>query len=513
MTTHRAGGPDLSRQEVVDSSDVYAFVSPDRPDQVTLIATFAHAPRRGGGADFSDRPEHRGDPDASEFCDDVLYEIHVSNRPGARADVTYQFRFHTKVHSDETPPYGTDPVTSLAEANENRPQYYAVSRLDRGRSPVLLRAGLAVPPGNIWPIGPAGSRQLTEEAVHSLPGDCQVFAGRRDCGPSGGRGAILDLGSPSDTELAGPVPSALVVGLTGLQRPDVPSIAIQVPICDLTRSHTTPTHVMHGDSVIGVWATASQQRSRIFDSHSERTRGHGPFIQVSRSGNPLFSELIVPHCDKERWNALPPRDDNDFAGHVSAPELARLLPELYAGGFPNLAAYVKPRADLRALLLTGIPIGAIPGFQNFTGSKHADMLRLNLAVPPSHTPHELGLLAGDPAGFPNGRRVDDDVVTVQLRAIAGHTIPLVDSAFTPDAAALAFAAGVPAGGNRRTRSSSSLSRFPYLGDPEGELQTAPATYGHAHPPEGSAGAGRASRRARQGMTRQSRSVSASPAST
>ena len=126
-----------------------------------------------------------------------------------------------------------------------------------------------------------------------------------------------------------------------------------------------------------------------------------------------------------------------FAKYVNKPELAGLLPVLYPGVFPNLKAYKKSRADLNAILLTGIPEGVVPGFQNYTGPIEADMLRLNVAVPPSTNPNPIGLVAGDAAGFPNGRRIDDDVVTIELRAIAGLTIPLVDPSYTPDGAASA----------------------------------------------------------------------------
>ena len=126
-----------------------------------------------------------------------------------------------------------------------------------------------------------------------------------------------------------------------------------------------------------------------------------------------------------------------YTKYVNQPELAGLLPVLYPGVFPNLAAYDKPRADLNAILMTGIPEGVVPGFQNFTGPVQADLLRLNVAIPPTASPNNLGLVAGDAAGFPNGRRIDDDVVTIELRAVAGLTIPLVDPSFTPDGAASA----------------------------------------------------------------------------
>ena len=149
-------------------------------------------------------------------------------------------------------------------------------------------------------------------------------------------------------------------------------------------------------------------------------------MQVSRLGNPLFNEVIVPIGRKDEWNARPPHRDADFAQYVAQPELAKLLPVLYPGVFPNLAALTADRADLLAILLTGIPAGVIDGFQNYTGPVQADKLRLNMAIPPAPTPSPNGILGGDLAGFPNGRRVSDDVVTIELRAVAGATYPLVD---------------------------------------------------------------------------------------
>src|SRR5262249_37408833 len=157
-----------------------------------------------------------------------------------------------------------------------------------------------------------------------------------------------------------------------------------------------------------------------------------PWVQVSRLGNPLVNEALIPMSKKDLWNSLGPDTDAQFDEYVAQPELARLIPVLYPGVFPNLAAYTPDRADLEAILLTGIPRGIIPGFQNFTGAPHADELRLNVAIPPSSSPNILGILGGDLAGFPNGRRVFDDIFTIELRAIAGATIPLVDPSFTPD---------------------------------------------------------------------------------
>jgi hypothetical protein len=148
---------------------------------------------------------------------------------------------------------------------------------------------------------------------------------------------------------------------------------------------------------------------------------------------------------KDHWNTLLPADDKQFASYVAKPELAALLPSLYPGVFPNLDALSKSgktRTDLEAILLTGIPSGLIPGFQNYTGSTQADMLRLNTAIKPTATPSIYGLLGGDLAGFPNGCRMWDDVVAIERRALAGATYALVDKTYTPDAAAGAVTDGL-----------------------------------------------------------------------
>jgi uncharacterized protein DUF4331 len=209
-----------------------------------------------------------------------------------------------------------------------------------------------------------------------------------------------------------------------------------------------------------VWSSARRRKVRLLNGHGHGTSESGPWVQVSRLGNPLFNEVVVPLGEKDRWNALYPIDDNQFLSNLQHPELAGLLPVLYPGVFPNLAKLNKPRADLVAILLTGIPSGLIPGFQNFTGSHYADQLRLNVAIAPTAKPNLLGLLGGDVAGFPNGRRVFDDVVTIEIRAIAGVTYPLVDNTFTPDAAAGEVTDGVLPDVSTRYQTT-----FPYLGPP------------------------------------------------
>ena len=336
---------------------------------------------------------------------------------------------------------------------------------------MTLASNLTTPPVNIGPRStPNYASTFTNAAIHGLGNGRKAFAGQRAEGFFVDLGSIFDLGTLRPFQNLHLIPSAAAVGVNGTQGLNVHTIAIQVPKSDLTKGHKNPTNVSSLDSVIGVWASAKRQASKVWDAQSRSWHGHGAFHQVSRLGNPLFNEVIVPMALKDRWNHVPPHDDSQFANYVLHPELAGLLPVLYPGVFPHLAAYKKPRADLAAILLTGIPSGVVPGFQNFTGSVQADMLRLNLAVPPTTSnPKPLGLVAGDAAGFPNGRRVFDDVVTVELRAVAGLTIPLVDPSFKPDGAAGAIQDGTS------NTNAPYLGSFPYLGTPAGGYQTSPGT--------------------------------------
>jgi hypothetical protein len=468
VSSHREA-PEISKDPVADNTDVYAFVSPEASDTVTLIANFIPLQQPNGGPNFY------------EFGDDVLYEIHVSNGGKARADISYQFRFETKIRNAKTFLYNTGPIASINDPNWNRPQYFSVTRVDHGADDgwdwhnasghgKVLGQHLTVPPVNVGVRStPNYATTFTNAAVHSLGHKRKVFAGQRAEGFHVDLGSIFDLGTLRPFQMAHLIPSAAAVGVNGTQGLNVHSIALQVPISDLTRKGNTPHDVLDPGSVIGVWATASRRKSRVFNAKDGKSTSYGPYTQISRLGNPLFNEVIVPMAEKDRWNTLTPHNDGSFAKYVLKPELAGLLPVLYPNGvFKNLAAYTKPRADLQAILLTGIPKGIVTGFQNNTGPVLADMLRLNVAVPPATKPNVLGVLGGDLAGYPNGRRVIDDVVTIELRAIAGLTIPLVDPSFTPDGAAAAVTDGTT------NTNSAYLSAFPYLGTPVGGYQTQPA---------------------------------------
>jgi hypothetical protein len=447
MSSHREA-PEISKDPVADNTDVYAFVSPDQPDTVTLIANYIPLEGPDGGPNFY------------EFGDDVRYEIHIDNDGDGKEDITYRFRFNVEVLNPNTFLYNTGPITSLDSTTFNRRQFYSVSRINNHGEETVLAKDLASPPCNVGIRSTPNYPALAAQAVHTLPSGETVFAGQRLEGFFVDLGSIFDLADLRPFQNLHLIPTAAAPGVDSTKNLNVHTIAVRVPITHLTSNGSQPTNQADPHAVIGVYASASRQKARILLDQGEVLES-GPWEQVSRLGNPLFNEVIVPMGKKDLWNSLDPDQDHLFLANVQHPELAALLPVLYPNVFPNLAAYTPARADLVAILLTGIPSGIIPGFQNSTGTTQADLLRLNVAIPPSSTPNLLGILGGDLAGFPNGRRVFDDVVTIEFRAIAGATISLVDPTFTPDGAASLITDGLTPDLTTRYQ-----TQFPYLGTPK-----------------------------------------------
>ncbi|HWC39774.1 MAG TPA: DUF4331 domain-containing protein, partial [Acidimicrobiales bacterium] len=327
---------------------------------------------------------------------------------------------------------------------------------------------------NIGPLSTPHYAALADQAVHGLSGGGKVFAGQR------AEGFYVDLGSVFDLADLRPIANlhnsfgmpALTAsnGVNATDLVNVSTIALQIPKTHLTSNGSNPTAVDNPRSVIGVVTTASRQRVSMASRDDDPSFHAGPFVQVSRLGNPLVNEVIIPMGRKDFWNSTRPADDSQFIRYFEHPELSTLLPTLYPGEFPHLAAFNasgKQRADIVAIFNTGLPPGIVPGFQNSGGSTQADLLRLNMAVAPARNPSNLGVVGGDLAGFPNGRRVFDDVVTIELQALAGATLPLVDKTFKPDAAVPAVTDGLTSSATDLTAKGTEdyLSSFPYLGVP------------------------------------------------
>jgi hypothetical protein len=444
MSSHREA-PEISKDPVADNTDTYAFVSPDNPDTVTIITNYLPAEAPAGGPTFY------------EFGNDVQYTIHIDNNGDGKADIQYQFAFESKIENPNTFLYNTGPIKSLTDPNWSKRQFYTVTRVDKTGTTVLGE-GLACPPSNIGPRSTPNYESLADEAIHSLPGGQTVFAGQRNDPFFVDIGSIFDLGDLRPFQNLHIFPEAATKGTDTLATLNVHSIVIQVPITSLTANGARPK-VMSPKAVLGIWGSAARRKVRMAGEGDERMES-GPFVQVSRLANPLFNEVLIPMARKDEWNGTSPSEEAQFKQFVEHPELAELLPVLYPEVFPNLQAFTGARNDLVAILLTGIPSGVIPGFQN--ASKKgvvADLMRLNVAIPPSKEPNRYGILGGDLAGYPNGRRLTDDAGSISLRAVAGAALALVEPSFTPDAAANLLEQGLEPLPIR------AQDTFPYVGTP------------------------------------------------
>ncbi|HEX6291557.1 MAG TPA: DUF4331 domain-containing protein [Herpetosiphonaceae bacterium] len=451
-SSHREA-PLISNDPQADNTDVYAFVSPDRPDTATLIANYVPLQEPAGGPNFN------------SFGDDVLYEIKISNDMDARREISFQFLFRTETRNKNTFLYNTGPISALDDPDWNIRQFYLVRRIDYHNGDIsstrILASNLPVPPVNVGPRSTPNYPALAAAAVRDLPGGYKVFAGQRDDPFFVDLGSIFDLAGLRPFNPAHIIPLPASDGVDGVGGYNVHTIAIQVPITELTRDGKVPTGPNDPRAVIGVHATAKRQSTRVLRSDGT-VRNSGSYVQVSRLGNPLINEVVIPLGRKDYWNAQRPQQDQQFLQYYTSPEVTKLENLLYPA-LDNAAE--SNRNDLVAILLTGvkIPAGKIPGVENlnFTGNQKADLLRLNLAIPPSDNPSRLGVLEGDLAGFPNGRRLADDVTDIELRALAEGYGPVLNAVLgLPNRAPNnALGDGVD------VNDVSFLATFPYVGTP------------------------------------------------
>ncbi len=458
LASSHGEAPLISMDRFADNTDTYAFrsVEAGREGFVTLIANYIPLQEPSGG------------PQWFRFDDSVLYEIKIDNTGDGNEDISYQFQFSTQTVNNDTVLGHTTVnengvISSLADLDYNMPQTYSVRRVSRSRNRAgsFLAGGLRTPPANVGPrVTPNYEQNLGQPAVYNLPGGGKVFAGNRD------EYFYIDLGVFDALNLRS---VGSMGGIDSTKTYNVSTIAIEVPISDLTRTGAVPSGPTASDAVIGVWATASRRSTRVLNPGGN-TQNEGGFQQVSRLGNPLVNEVVIPLSLKDAFNSIPPAVDGTIPRVVQAitdPELARLLAAVFGITIPP-----PPRNDLVQIFATGIPVNAVTG-PNYTtflsdGVPH-EFLRLNVAIAPTAigAQNRLGLLGGDVAGFPNGRRVFDDVTDIALRAVAGGT------PFTP---ATNIAPNNTLGdGVSFNPEGPLLTRFPYLLPPNQGNQPRPSS--------------------------------------
>jgi hypothetical protein len=389
-SSHREA-PLISEDPTADSTDLYAFRSPDRPDTVTILANYIPGEDPGAG------------PNYYTFSPSARYLIKIDTNGDVKPDVIYRFQFARK-----------NGAFFLGDTA----QPYTVTRTARGKTSVVARG--VTPPNNIGPRSTPDYRKAAAKGVFAVQGGGQVFAGQRDDPFFADIGAIFDLVAiRKGTGNAGG-------GKDFFAGYGVHTIGLQLPIASLGAKSST----------IGVWTSAERHK---VTTRGARERNTGGWTQVSRLGNPLVNEVVIPTGLKDVWNSYQPWSEGQFKQYYTSPILAAVINKLYKLGAPETG-----RDDLVAVLLTGVPK------LNYTGSKLADVLRLNLSIPVTKSPNRLGVLGGDNQGWPNGRRLGDDVIDIAEQAVGGFLkgkkLPLGDGVNADD--------------------KQLLPSFPYIADPD-----------------------------------------------
>ena len=394
-SSHREA-PQTLRDPLTDNTDVYAFVSPDEAKATTLIANFQPFQDPSGGPNFYPWEEN------------ARYEINVDSDGDAKPNTTFRWTFKTKdSRGTDTFLYNNGPVTSLADDTLLFTQTYTLERLDEAGDSTKLVTDAPVAPSYVGDASMPDYSLLRRQAVSRLKGGGRAFAGQAD-DPFFLDIRVFDLlygGDLSET------------GVDSLDGKNVNTVAVQVPTDSLTT----------GDPVIGVWSTSSRRSMNVINADGTR-EASGDFVQVSRLGQPLVNEVVIPAGLKDAFNSLTPDKDatvQPAVDRVNDPEVPKLIEKIY--GIPAPAA---PRDDLFAVFLTGVE-----GLNKPEGEvTPAEMLRLNTSIAPASSPNRLGVLAEDTQGFPNGRRLTDDVVDIELQALEGavRTGEIVEELATGD---------------------------------------------------------------------------------
>lgn len=404
-SSHREA-PLIAGDPPVDNTDVYAFVSPDKPDTVTLVANWYPFEEPNGGPNFY------------PWATDAHYDLNIDNDGDAKADLTYRWDFRTDDRRGNTTfLYNSNQVTSLDDPDLLFRQSYTLTLIDRqnGRVTNLTNSG-RVAPSNVGPASMPNYGVLRNQAITAIPGGGQSFAGQAD------DPFFLDL-RVFDLLYGG---NLTEVGQDTVAGYNVNTIALQVPKSVLTLGNNPARNPN-----IGVWSDT--ERSSITLRSPGTQQSTGSEVQVSRLGNPLVNEVVVPAGLKDKFNSMLPEQDRTVPAlldRVNNPEVPALVQKIY--GIP---APATPRNDLVEIFLYGITtkFGTQLGNLNLNSQLNnadvdpakfapSEQLRLNTSIPPAAQPSRLGLLGGDRQGFPNGRRLADDVLDISVQVLEGAAV-------------------------------------------------------------------------------------------
>lgn len=404
-SSHREA-PGIAKDPVADNTDVYFFRDPVNPTRLVMISNWIPLEEPAGGPNFS------------HFEDTIRYEFNVDSNGDGIENIVYRLEFTRNVRNANTFLQNTGPVLSPTDATQNVYYTYSISKC-LGPSPnqpacTVLGSNLLEAPNNVGPKSfPNGYAMGSgiNTLVYPVADSTLVFAGPR------ADGFYVDLGMVFDliNFRPGTLPGNVGGGVNSLAGYNVHSIAISVPIQKLTANGTAPTDPNDPNAIVSMWSSTWRRQTTTLSTAGAPPSALGNWVQVSRLGNPLINEVIIPLGQKDKFNATYPVDDlANFGTYVLNPELAGIFNALFGITVPP-----NPRNDLLVL------VQGIPGLTRRPGEVISDQLRLNTAIPPTpiNAINRLAVLAGDNAGFPNGRRVQDDVVDIALRVVAGVLVP------------------------------------------------------------------------------------------
>jgi hypothetical protein len=408
-SSHREA-PRILKDPTADNTDVWAFTAADAPGSLTVVANWIPLADPAGGPNFYPLDEN------------ARYYVKLDNTGDGYEDVAYRWKFKTRFRNPDSFLYAAPTVDSVNDPDVNLVQTYDLykERYNKHRRLVSVKRiahNAPVVPDNVGPKTMPNFAQVEAGGVTPLRGGGKTFVGPAD------DAFFVDLGVIFDgINLDKPGRPNIGLGNQGGGKDDVAgyntkSFVLQVPESEVTRNGKPVADAKAANAVVGVWSTTERKRGSVLSSGRKRGKGsrNDGWVQVSRLGNPLINEVIIPIGKKDKFNATSPADDaKNFGKFALNPEPARLINALF-----NLGVKETNRTDIVQALLTGVPgltqIGKDPAA--------ADTLKLNLGVPPAANPSRFGVLAGDTAGFPNGRRLIDDVVDIELRVIAGALLP------------------------------------------------------------------------------------------
>jgi hypothetical protein len=442
-SSHREA-PNIALDPAADNTDTYAFTADNARKSLTIAADWIPGQVPANGPNFF------------RFDDRAHYYVNIDNTGDGVADIRYEFKFNTKTRNPNSFLYAGPGTEDFHDPGLNVIQRYTLVKetLKHGKEQRerTIAKGLPVAPPNIGPKTFPHYGNFVRQSIRTLDNGTKVFVGSRD------DPFFVDLGATFDAINVREGTGNEGQGKDDLSGTNTSTTVLQIPERAVTKDHKSVSGPDARNAVVGVWSSTERRRLEVQSANSDsgsppKVRGHrNKFVQVSRLGNPLVNEVVIPLGKKDKFNrTTPDKDAENYGAYVVKPELAATLNALFGIGAPE-----NDRTDIVQAVLQGIP-----GLNEHSGRNAGtpvDTLKINLGTPPSPTPSRFGVIGGDNAGYPNGRRLTDDVVDIDLQVVAGflvgNKVPLGDGVDRND---------VPF-----------LNHFPYLAAPHSGFDSDPS---------------------------------------